>query len=102
MTARPFFCAAGSRNPLLTTGGAAARIAPGCSQGKDVMALVRTLVTIFVLVILFAVAALFTNGWDYFIGGLIGAISGPIAYYFCKRRYGGLATLGESEEDIHA
>ncbi|MDO4582249.1 MAG: APC family permease [Bacillota bacterium] len=37
-----------------------------------------------------AVIALFTNGLLYFIGGCIGILSGPIAYYFCKRIYGGL------------
>ncbi|MEG1501405.1 MAG: APC family permease, partial [Clostridiales bacterium] len=41
--------------------------------------------------ILLAVIALFTNGWDYFIGGMIGAISGPIAYFIFKKKYGGLA-----------
>lgn len=39
--------------------------------------------------ILLAVAALFTNGYSYFIGGCLGVISGPVAYYFCKRKYGG-------------
>lgn len=37
-----------------------------------------------------AVIALFTNGIEYIIGGTIGAISGPIAYYFIKKKYGGL------------
>jgi amino acid transporter len=31
------------------------------------------------------------NGSDYFIGGMIGIISGPIIYYIWKRMYGGLA-----------
>jgi len=39
--------------------------------------------------ILLAVLALFTNGLLYFVGGCLGAISGPIAYYFFKRKYGG-------------
>jgi amino acid transporter len=36
-----------------------------------------------------AVFALFTNGWDYLIGGLIGILSGPIAYLIFKSVYKG-------------
>ncbi len=39
--------------------------------------------------IILAVLALFTNGYSYFIGGCIGVISGPVVYYFCKKKYGG-------------
>ena len=38
-----------------------------------------------------AVYALFTNGADYLVGGLIGVISGPIAYLVFKRIYRGTA-----------
>jgi amino acid transporter len=38
-----------------------------------------------------AVYALFTNGADYLVGGLIGVISGPIAYLIFKRIYKGTA-----------
>ncbi|MDR3225706.1 MAG: APC family permease [Clostridiales Family XIII bacterium] len=31
------------------------------------------------------------NGTDYFIGGMIGIITGPILYFFWKRHFGGLA-----------
>lgn len=40
--------------------------------------------------VLLAILALFTNGYSYFIGGCAGILSGPIAYYFCKKRYGGI------------
>lgn len=40
--------------------------------------------------IVICIIALFTNGWDYLIGGIIGAVSGPIAYYIFKGRYGGV------------
>ncbi|MBQ1502088.1 MAG: APC family permease, partial [Firmicutes bacterium] len=33
--------------------------------------------------------ALFTNGTIYFIGGCLGVLSGPVAYFFLKRKYGG-------------
>ena len=43
--------------------------------------------------IILAVCALFVNGADYFIGGVIGLVSGPVVYVFWKRRYGGLAVI---------
>jgi amino acid transporter len=36
-----------------------------------------------------AVYALFTNGSDYLVGGLVGVVSGPIAYLIVKRVYRG-------------
>lgn len=36
-------------------------------------------------------SAFFLNGTDYFIGGMIGIVSGPILYIAWKKRYGGLA-----------
>jgi amino acid transporter len=38
-----------------------------------------------------AVYALFTNGSDYLVGGLVGVVSGPIAYLIFKRVYWGTA-----------
>lgn len=38
-----------------------------------------------------AFASYFINGTDFFIGGMLGIISGPVAYVIWKRRYGGLA-----------
>ncbi len=38
-----------------------------------------------------AVYALFTNGSDYLVGGLVGVVSGPIAYLIFKRVYRGVA-----------
>lgn len=37
-----------------------------------------------------AFAAFFINGTDYFIGGMVGIISGPVLYFIWRRRYGGL------------
>jgi len=37
-----------------------------------------------------AVISFLINGSDYFIGGMIGIISGPILYFVWKRYYGGL------------
>ena len=38
-----------------------------------------------------AVISFLINGSDYFFGGMIGIISGPIIYFIWKRLYGGLA-----------
>ena len=43
------------------------------------------------LPIAIAVYALFTNGSDYLVGGLVGVVSGPIAYLIFKRVYRGVA-----------
>jgi len=41
--------------------------------------------------ILIGIFSFFINGTEYFIGGMIGIVSGPILYYIWKRMYGGLA-----------
>ncbi|MGI6721701.1 MAG: APC family permease [Anaerovoracaceae bacterium] len=38
-----------------------------------------------------AVFSFFVNGSDYLIGGMIGLLSGPVLYFFWRRRYGGLS-----------
>jgi len=37
-----------------------------------------------------ACLALFINGTDYFLGGMLALVSGPIAYFIFRRKYGGL------------
>ena len=37
-----------------------------------------------------AFLALFINGTDYFVGGMFALLSGPVAYFIFKRKYGGL------------
>ena len=44
-----------------------------------------------ILPIAIAVISFFINGTDYFIGGMIGIISGPVLYVLLKRKYGGLS-----------
>lgn len=39
---------------------------------------------------LIAFIAFFINGTDYFIGGMVGIVSGPVLYVIWRRRYGGL------------
>jgi amino acid transporter len=43
------------------------------------------------LIIIFI--AFFINGTDYFVGGMAALVTGPIAYFFFKRRYGGLTQV---------
>jgi len=40
--------------------------------------------------VLIAFLALFINGTDYFVGGMLALLSGPVAYFFFRRKYGGL------------
>jgi hypothetical protein len=37
-----------------------------------------------------AVISFLINGSDYFLGGMIGIVSGPVIYFFWRRYYGGL------------
>jgi amino acid transporter len=40
-----------------------------------------------------AFIALFLNGTDYFVGGMLALLSGPVAYFIFKRRFGGLTKI---------
>ena len=40
-----------------------------------------------------AFVALFINGTDYFVGGMLALVSGPVAYFFFRRKYGGLTKI---------
>lgn len=44
---------------------------------------------------LIAFVAFFINGTDYFIGGMVGIISGPVLYFIWRKRYGGLTKKNE-------
>ncbi|MCL1809163.1 MAG: APC family permease [Clostridiales bacterium] len=41
--------------------------------------------------IFIAIMVFFLNGTDYFMGGMIGIVSGPVLYFVWKKMYGGLA-----------
>jgi amino acid transporter len=41
--------------------------------------------------VLIASLALFISGTDYFLGGVLALLTGPVAYFIFKRKYGGLA-----------
>jgi len=43
--------------------------------------------------VLIAFVALFINGTDYFVGGMLALLSGPVAYFFFRRKYGGLTKI---------
>ncbi len=49
------------------------------------------LVVLCVVPIIIGVFSFFVNGTDYFIGGLIGIMTGPVMYVIWKLMYGGLA-----------
>jgi len=54
-----------------------------------------------VMPMIIAFIAFFINGTDYFIGGMVGIISGPVIYFFWKRKYGGLAMKDETEFPVN-
>jgi amino acid transporter len=43
--------------------------------------------------VLIAFIALYINGTDYFVGGMLALLSGPVAYFFFRRKYGGLTKV---------
>ncbi len=49
------------------------------------------LCVICILPITVAIISFLINGSDYFIGGMVGIVTGPILYVIWKRKYGGLA-----------
>jgi len=50
--------------------------------------------------ILIAIVALFTNGTDAIIGGLIAIASGPVAYFICRKVWGGIAKSPFKSKDM--
>jgi hypothetical protein len=46
-----------------------------------------------VLPVSIAFVALFINGTDYFVGGMLALMSGPVAYFIFRRKYGGLTKI---------
>ena len=59
------------------------------------------LVVLCVVPIIIAVMSFFVNGTDFFIGGMIGILSGPIMYVIWKRMYGGLAKKDPAEHPVN-
>jgi amino acid transporter len=50
---------------------------------------------------LIAFCSFFINGTDYFIGGMLGIVSGPILYVIWKRMYGGLAKKDSAKYPVN-
>jgi len=48
-----------------------------------------------------AFAALFINGTDYFVGGMIAIVTGPVMYFFFKRSYGGLTKAHPANHPVN-
>lgn len=49
-----------------------------------------------------AFISFFINGTDYFIGGMMGIVSGPILYFIWKKMYGGLAKKDAAKFPVNA
>jgi hypothetical protein len=52
--------------------------------------------------ILIAFIAMFINGTDYFLGGMLALLSGPVAYFFFRRKYGGLTKKDPLRHPVNA
>ena len=48
-----------------------------------------------------AILALFISGTDYFLGGMLALLSGPVAYFIFKRKYGGLTKVDPEGHPIN-
>lgn len=51
----------------------------------------KFLVVLCAIPLFIAFFSFFINGSDYFLGGMIGIMSGPLMYFIWRRKYGGLA-----------
>ncbi len=51
--------------------------------------------------LLIAFAALFMNGTDYFVGGMIAIVTGPVAYCIFRRIYGGLTKVDPANHPVN-
>jgi amino acid transporter len=51
--------------------------------------------------LLIAFGALFINGADYFVGGMIALVTGPIAYVAFRRAYGGLTKIDPVKHPVN-
>ena len=51
--------------------------------------------------LLIAFGALFINGTDYFVGGMIAIVTGPVAYCIFKKSYGGLSKTQPANHPVN-
>jgi len=51
--------------------------------------------------LLIAFLALFINGTDYFVGGMVAIVTGPAAYFIFKRTYGGLTKAHPAKHPVN-
>ena len=63
---------------------------PGLDRPFKVPFSTKGFIAMCILPISIAFIALFINGTDYFVGGMLALVTGPIAYCIFKRKYGGL------------
>jgi amino acid transporter len=66
---------------------------PGLNRPFKIPGGARAVTALIIPGVTIAVLALFLNGSDYFLGGMIGLISSPIMYVIWKRHYGGMTNV---------
>jgi len=62
----------------------------------------RGIIAMCALPISIAFIALFINGADYFVGGMLALLSGPVAYFIFRRKYGGLTKNDPVRHPVNA
>ncbi len=62
----------------------------------------RGFIAMCTLPISIAFIALFINGADYFVGGMLALLSGPAAYFIFRRKYGGLTKNDPVRHPVNA
>jgi len=62
----------------------------------------RGFIAMCALPISIAFIALFINGADYFVGGMLALLSGPVAYFIFRRKYGGLTKNDPVRHPVNA
>jgi len=66
---------------------------PGLERPFKIPLGTRGFIALCVPPLLIAFLALFINGTDYFVGGMFALLSGPVAYFIFRRKYGGLTKI---------
>jgi len=75
---------------------------PGLERPFKIPLGTRGFIALCIPPILIAFLALFINGTDYFVGGMLALLSGPVAYFIFRRKYGGLTKIDPVRHPVNA
>ena len=66
---------------------------PGLERPFRIPLGTKGIIVFFAPGLLIAFSALFINGTDYFLGGMLAIVSGPVMYVIFKKKYGGMSKV---------